>query len=289
MNSKIILGTVQFGMHYGINNSTGQLTEEKVFEILDSAYNSNITILDTAAAYGNAEERIGNYIKSRSDKTFKIITKFNLKQGDTPLESLEKSLSNLKVNQVDTIMFHSFEDFKQTSKKDIEKLVAQKGETFLKLGISLYTNEQADEICDYDLFEVVQTPFNALDNQNLRGETLTKLQKNDVENHTRSVFLQGLFFMDVNKIPIKLHPLKPYLEQLDLITKDFNVEKSALALHYPLSKSYIDGLLIGVDSLEQMENNINMLASEIPYQAIDAVDAIIVKESYLLNPAIWNN
>ena len=276
-------------MHYGINNSTGQLSEEKVFEILDSAYKSNIKMLDTAAAYGNAEKRIGNYIQSRSDKTFKIITKFNLKQGDTPLESLEKSLSNLKVNQVDTIMFHSFEDFKQTSKKDIEKLVAQKGETFLKLGISLYTNEQADEICDYDLFEVVQTPFNALDNQNLRGETLTKLQKNAIENHTRSVFLQGLFFMDVNKIPIKLHPLKPYLEQIDLIAKDFNVEKSALALHYPLSKSYIDGLLIGVDSLEQMENNINMLASEIPHQVIDAVDTIIVKESYLLNPAIWNN
>lgn len=288
MNSKIILGTVQFGMQYGINNTTGQLTKDEVFRILDSAYDSNIKVLDTAAAYGNAEKKIGNYIQSRSDKAFKIITKCNLKQGATPLESLKLSLRKLNVDKVDTFMFHSFDDFKETDQNDIEKLAEQKGESYLKLGISVYTNEQADEICAYDLFEVVQLPFNALDNHNLRGKTLKKLQANAIETHTRSVFLQGLFFMDVNKIPLKLQPLKTYLEQIDTIAKDFNVGISALALQYALSKLYIDGLLIGVDSLEQMENNITMLASEVSHQAIHAIDDIAVDESHLLNPAKWN-
>lgn len=289
MNSKIILGTVQFGMHYGINNRSGQLTEDEVFEILDTAYDSNIKMLDTAAAYGNAEERIGNYIQSNPDKSFKIITKFNVKQGYTPLESLEKSLRRIKVNQIDTFMFHSLEDFKRTSQKDIDKLAEQKGETFLKLGVSLYTNEEADEICNHDLFDVVQTPYNALDNHNLRGETLKKLQQNAIENHTRSVFLQGLFFMRSNTIPLKLHPLQSYLKKLDIIAKEFEVEKAALALHYALSKPYIDGLLIGVDSLEQMQENMSMLASAVPPQALNAIDTIVVCESSLLNPATWNN
>ncbi|TVR77523.1 MAG: aldo/keto reductase [Chitinophagaceae bacterium] len=289
MNSKIILGTVQFGMNYGINNSTGQLTEDEVFNILDLVHKSNIHILDTAAAYGNSEKRIGNYNQSRLDKDFKIITKFNLKQGATPLESLENSLQNLKVDQVDTIMFHSFEDFRESSKKNIEKLIEQKGKKYLKLGISLYTNEQVDEICNHKLFEVVQLPFNALDNYNLRGKALEKLKANNIEIHTRSVFLQGLFFMSRNKIPLKLNPLKAYLEQLEIIAKKYRVEKAALALHYALSKTYIDGILIGVDSLNQMENNIKMLASRVPHQAFNEIDNIVVNESYLLNPAVWNH
>ncbi len=289
MNNKIILGTVQFGLKYGINNTLGQMSEKVVFKILDLAQKSNIKVLDTAAAYGNSELRIGNYIQSHhvNDK-LRVITKFNLKQGATSIESLECSLQNLKVSHVDTIMFHNFDDFTNAKPEEIEELLKLKGSKYSKLGISLYTNEQIEIICENNLFEVVQIPFNALDNHRLRGESICKLKAKNIETHTRSVFLQGLFFMDFNKIPQKLRPLAKYLDKIDAIARKYNVDKAALALHYALSKSYIDGVLVGVDSYEQMEINIQMIRVKIPFEAITELDHIEVEESNLLNPALWN-
>ena len=75
MKSKLILGTVQFGMDYGINNNDGKPSFEKVKDILDFAYLKGIRLLDTAESYGDSQSRIGEYHKITSHK-FKIITKF---------------------------------------------------------------------------------------------------------------------------------------------------------------------------------------------------------------------
>jgi aryl-alcohol dehydrogenase-like predicted oxidoreductase len=96
-NTNIILGTVQFGLDYGINNKNGQMSEEEVFDILDLAKSTGISYLDTAAAYGNSEERIGSYIAQKNDIFFKIITKFDLKKYQSPIDSLNESLSKLNV------------------------------------------------------------------------------------------------------------------------------------------------------------------------------------------------
>nr|HAD51507.1 aldo/keto reductase [Algoriphagus sp.] len=214
MSNKIILGTVQFGLDYGINNTSGKMSKEEVFKILDLAYASNLTVLDTAAAYGNSEERIGDYLSINKEKNFRIITKFNLKQNLTPIHSLEKSLHNLKIDQVDAVMFHSFEDFKSTKKEEINSLLELKGKKYKKLGISLYTNAQMKEIAEKEIFDLVQVPFNVLDNEQQRGEILKELKSKNLEIHTRSVFLQGLFFMKKDRIPLKLNPLVRYLNDL---------------------------------------------------------------------------
>ena len=72
MNSKLILGTVQFGLNYGINNTIGKMSEDKVFELLETAYDLGIRTLDTAEAYGNAHSVISNFHK-QSKKRFNII------------------------------------------------------------------------------------------------------------------------------------------------------------------------------------------------------------------------
>ena len=88
MIEKLILGTVQFGLDYGINNKNGQMSEQEVFDILDLSKSKGISYLDTAAAYGNSEERIGSYIAQKNDTFFKIITKFDLKKYQSPIDSL---------------------------------------------------------------------------------------------------------------------------------------------------------------------------------------------------------
>ena len=289
MKSKIILGTVQFGLKYGINNTDGQIHEAEVIEILDLCKESNISTLDTAAAYGTSEEQIGNYFELGGHaKDFRVITKFSLKNGLSMKDSLNHSLGKLKVDCVDTIMFHNFDDYKNTNTKELDALMEHKGKKFLKLGISLYTNEQMNEVCDLGIFNVIQTPFNALDNHNLRGDTMVKLKEKGIETHTRSVFLQGLFFMNLNSIPSKLKPLGKYLKKLDELTNDFKISKEALALQYVMSRDYIGGVLIGVDSLKQLKTNLESLHLNVPKDVFNAIDSIVVNESELLNPAIWH-
>jgi aryl-alcohol dehydrogenase-like predicted oxidoreductase len=287
MRNKLILGTVQFGLNYGINNKKGQMSEDQVFKILDFAFDSNICCLDTAAAYGNSEERIGRYLFANKGKEFSIITKFNLKTGHTPVQSLENSLQRLQIDKVETIMFHNYEDFISTTTEDLDTLLKLKGKIFSKLGISLYTNEQIDEISKTNLFQVIQIPFNALDNEYLRGKKLRELKDKGIEVHARSVFLQGLFFMAQNRIPIKLQPLIPQLNELKAIAARSNVSVSKLVLHYAISKKYIDSVLIGVDSEEQLKSNLNMLDVSIDQNATGLLDLLKVENTSLLNPATW--
>jgi aryl-alcohol dehydrogenase-like predicted oxidoreductase len=288
MIEKLILGTVQFGLDYGINNKNGQMSEQEVFDILDLSKSKGISYLDTAAAYGNSEERIGSYIAQKSDTFFKIITKFDLKKYQSPIDSLNESLSKLNVSCVDTIMFHNYDDFLKTTQYQLEKLLEHKGIKFKKLGISVYTNEQIDEVCKTKIFQTIQMPFNALDNNNIRGEAMRMMKTNGIEIHTRSVFLQGLFFMPLENIPAKLEPLTSYLSRMNQISSHYQVGKSALALHYNLSNQLISGVLMGVDSVKQLEQNIALINAQIPQSAFDAIDEIQVKESSLLNPATWN-
>jgi aryl-alcohol dehydrogenase-like predicted oxidoreductase len=288
MIEKLILGTVQFGLDYGINNKNGQMYEQEVFDILDLSKSKGIRHLDTAAAYGNSEERIGKYIARKGDTFFKIITKFDLKTYHSPIDSLDNSLSELNVSCVDTIMFHNYDDFLKTDQCQLENLLAQKGEKFKKLGISVYTNEQIEEVCKTKIFQTIQMPFNALDNNNIRGEAMRMMKSNGIEIHTRSVFLQGLFFMSLESIPVKLQPLKPYLSRMEQISSHHQVDKSALALHYNLSNQLTSGVLMGVDSVKQLEQNIELTNAQISQSAFNAIDEIHVKEFSLLNPATWS-
>jgi aryl-alcohol dehydrogenase-like predicted oxidoreductase len=288
--TKLVLGTAQFGLSYGINNSIGQPTESEVFNIFNYWIKSNLSsTLDTAAVYGNSEERIGNYFESvKVEKEFRIITKFNLKNGLSLLDSLNISLERLKVSCLDTIMFHSFEDFNNASSSEVNNLLEFKGKKFLNLGISLYTNEQVYKVYDSGLFNVIQLPFNALDNHNLRGNVIAELRNKGIETHTRSVFLQGLFFTRFNNLPKKLKPLGKYLKKLDELAKEYSITKESLALQYALSKDYIDGVLVGVDSLDQLRSNVLSINREIPREVFREVDNIKVDEFELLNPVTWH-
>lgn len=287
MISRIVLGTVQFGLDYGINNSLGKVGKEDVITILDFANQSKLNILDTAAAYGNSETLIGDYLKENKGSEFRIITKFGLKEGLTPVQSLENSLNRLGVNSVDTIMFHSFDDFQSTSKRQVDSLMELKGAKFKKLGISIYDNSEVTAVCEMSIFDVVQIPFNLLDNEFQRGEYLKELKNKGFEVHTRSVFLQGLFFMTMDKLPVQLSSLKGYLNQINSISEKYSIKISELALHYVLSKSYIDCVLIGVDSKSQLKANLKDIRATVPTEAIELIDKICVLETGLLNPSKW--
>lgn len=286
--NKLILGTVQFGLNYGINNKSGKPSFDLVCSILDKAFNAGITKLDTAEAYGDAIEIIGRYHKQQR-KRFSIISKFHGESKDFFLEShILSALETLGETNFDAYLFHSYSNFME-QRFLLRDLLLQKDKGRIrKVGVSIYTNQEFEAVLQEKEIELVQLPFNLLDNENKRGKLLESAKEKGKEIHTRSVFLQGLFFKDPEVLPEKLSRLSPYLKEVKGIAQEANISIGALALQYSLNNPLIDGVLFGVDSPEQLEINIEQAQQPIDKEILKEVGKIIVRETELLNPVNWN-
>lgn len=284
---KLILGTVQLGLNYGINNSKGKPTREEAFAILKEANIQGIKYLDTAAAYGDSEEIIGSFHEA-CQKHFSILTKFHPKDDDQISTLVSSALERLNVPVIETFFFHSYQDFKANPKM-LEELESEvKVGRINKIGVSVYTNEEIEDLLNYKQVDVIQAPFNLLDNESKRAEIFERAKVSGKEIHTRSVFLQGLFFKDPESLSEKLSPLKEHLRKITALAKSANLSMASLALNYALSKNYIDGVLIGVDNVQQLKSNIKVLEHTLPLDIAEEIDQTEVYNTKLLNPAEWN-
>jgi aryl-alcohol dehydrogenase-like predicted oxidoreductase len=275
--SKIILGTVQFGLQYGVN-SVGRPSEEVVKGILGEAAKGGITTLDTSSAYGNSEEILGECITP--EENFRIVSKYP--KGGIPVgEMFMGSLKRLKVDKLYGYLLHHFDVYKNNPKVWDEFVAIKESGKVQKIGFSLYTPEELQFILDNKSpFDLIQVPFNIFDKKFL--PYMRGLHERGVEIHVRSTFLQGLFFKDRNALPEKLLPMKKYLLQLDEFSKASGLSISEIALNYNLQNPYIDGVLIGVDNVEQLKTNL----ASVKDTPIDI--NIEVKEKELLNPVNWS-
>ncbi|SHE67773.1 aldo/keto reductase [Flavisolibacter ginsengisoli] len=285
--NKIILGTVQFGLSYGINNNAGKPSYEEVTKILDKAYDFGISTLDTAAAYGDAIDIIGKYHSEREHR-FAIVNKFHVDNNDFNLESIvQHNLQRLQIKSYRAYLFHSFSDY-LIHKNLIQNLLKLKERGALeRIGVSVYTNEELESLLTEPGIDLIQLPYNLLDNDSLRGYWLMQAKQKGILLHVRSVFLQGLFFKLIDSFPSILQPLTPHIKKLEAIAKEAGTNIAALALQYVLQNTLVDGVLIGVDSLNQLQNNIDLLQHSIDKNVFSEVNKISVKEKQLLNPVNW--
>jgi len=283
--SKIILGTAQFGLKYGINNPVGKASVKEVAQILYYAKSVGINTLDTAAAYGDAEEKIGNY--HLENKPFLVNTKLDKVSGIDWESSIQQSLEKLRIPIAETVMFHSFQAYHQ-QKQNLPNIIAKgKGIYFNQIGVSVYTNEELTQLINDEYIEVIQLPFNLLDNESLKGNILRRLKEKDKTIHVRSVFLQGLFYKDLEQLPVNLSALKPYLHEIHYIASTEIIDIGVLAIQYVYSKTYIDGIIIGVDNKVQLEKNIQAVNQTVNREIFEQIDTIKVNQSELLNPSKW--
>lgn len=274
---KLVLGTVQFGLQYGVN-STGRPSQEDVKSILTEATKGGITTLDTSSAYGNSEEILGASIANPGQ--FKIVSKYP--KGETSVgEMFNSSLGRLNIDRLYGYLLHHFEVYKNNQAVWDDFVALKESGKVQKIGFSLYNPEELEFILkNGSPFDLIQVPFNIFDKKFL--PYMKELHEKGVEIHVRSTFLQGLFFMDRNALPEKLLPLKRSLLQLDEYSKESGLSISEIALNFNLQNPYIDGVLIGVDNVEQLQMNLNSV-KETP---IDI--EFEVKEQELLNPVNWN-
>lgn len=286
MDAKIILGTVQFGMPYGINNTVGQPSMEDAFKILNRAHEAGIHTLDTAKAYGNAMQVIGDYHR-QSPNRFAIINKFHT----TSLLSdalVKEELDLLSISYYEAYLFHAYSDYETSTTQVWNELMRLKEKGLVnQIGVSVYTNQQLDSVIKDPRVDLVQVPYNLLDNAFQRAQLFAEANSKGKCIHTRSAYLQGLFFKDPSNLPARLQALQPYLNDIHRIANKYRTSVSQLALQYVLREKHIRNVLIGVDSMLQLETNISDSQHQLPDACFAEIDAIQVNEVNLLNPANW--
>jgi aryl-alcohol dehydrogenase-like predicted oxidoreductase/RimJ/RimL family protein N-acetyltransferase len=288
IKNKLILGTVQMGLAYGVNNSNGQLSFENSCAILGKAYELGIHTLDTAEGYGNAHQVIGDFHRLHPTIKFNVITK--IPHGalvDDIEDRIKTYISDLRVDFLEVLMFHSFDSYKNNQGIFEELKNLKKAGLIKNIGVSIYTNEHIETLLLDDAVTVVQMPFNLLDNESLRGVLMVKLKAKGKIIHSRSAFLQGLFFKDVLDSNSIVKKLKTELKCINDIAEEANLSMSNLALSYCLQQKNIDNILIGVDSVDQLLENYKALNCIIDQEKVDKINAIRVEDSDLLNPSLW--
>jgi aryl-alcohol dehydrogenase-like predicted oxidoreductase len=252
--SKIGLGSVQFGLPYGISNTAGQTSEAEVSKILDVAFEYGITIIDTAASYGTSETIIGKQEGNRFD----IVSKFMPSSyGASIKNQFENTLEALKINNLYGYLAHR--PLELIAHKDewetIQELKAI--QKINKIGFSLNEPEEYTQLLAAGIIpDIVQVPFNYFDTR--FKEVLIQLKEKGCEVHTRSTFLQGLFFMDKAQLPDFFTPFHSELEHIQTSLKS---NLSASLLNYVIEQPFIDKVILGIENAKQLEENINGLAT----------------------------
>jgi aryl-alcohol dehydrogenase-like predicted oxidoreductase len=281
MTSKLILGTAQFGFDYGINNSAGKRSTKEIFEMLNYAIKNGVKLLDTAEAYGTATEVIGSFHQNHGYQ-FKVISKFS--NSSSVKDLVKESLSKLNVTSYDTFMFHKFDEVYNVNLLSDLQVLKSDG-VIENIGVSVYSNDEFEKATTMDEIDLIQFPFNLLDNTHQRLSLIRKSKKYGKTLHVRSVFLQGLFFKQ--ELPKKLKPLKSYLNRIKALSFKYNVSVSKMAMLYVLSFSEIDGIIVGIDSLDQLKENIDICSSVLSQDLLNELNEIRVNEIELINPVNW--
>ena len=287
--SKIALGTVQFGIDYGINSENGQIRPEEVRGILNYAYSQNIDLLDTAPAYGSSEKVLGE----ANVQNFKVVTKTrhfdNAEISNDDIDLLKKdfscSLVDLRQESFYGVLVHDANDLlKPGSKKLFDQLESLKqAEKIKKIGVSIYDNKQLQSILENFDIDIVQLPFNILDKRLIDSGMFAMLQNRGIEVHARSVFLQGLLLMSNQDRPRKFHRWNALWKTWHEWLNDNQITALEAAIRHAVSMPEISKVLVGVDTKDQLKEII--IASDGILPNIPA--ELYTNDVNLLNPSNW--
>jgi aryl-alcohol dehydrogenase-like predicted oxidoreductase len=286
---KLALGTVQFGMDYGIANQSGQPNLAEVKRIVSLAREKAISVLDTAIAYGSSEAVLGEI----GVKEFRVVTKLPpLPKDQSEVaqwvhNQIASSLERLKQQKLFAVLLHRPRDLLGPKGAQLaEALRTLKSSGVIeKIGVSIYSPEELAEVYEKVQINLVQAPVNVIDRRMQLSGWLDRLEDDGVEVHARSVFLQGLLLMERSEIPQKFMRWSNLWDQWQERLKDKSVSALAACLSYPLSLAQVNQVIVGVDSVAQFSEIIQVSQS-----LDDVLDTSFMQSSDLdlINPSNWN-
>lgn len=288
---RLCLGTAQFGLHYGIANRRGMIPEAEAFSILDYAHDSGITTLDSAYSYGDSETVIGRFM-AKSGKAFDVLSKTpHFDEGYTGVrKSCGQTLKRLGLSAVKGYLVHSFKDIVKFAPGLWNDMVALKKAGMAgNIGVSVYKPEDIGYLRSEKLaVDIMQIPYSVFDRRFDTG--LDAVKGSGALIYARSVFLQGLAFMDPSELAGGLSKAVPSVSALKKLSRNTGISINAICLNFALADTRIDKVVIGVDSLEHLKKNIEDTGSfEDVKKVRSEMGALRIEEEDVLLPYMWGS
>lgn len=281
------LGTVQFGLPYGIANRTGQVMRNEAAAILDYAWSMGLNTLDTAVAYGESEARLGEVGVGQ----WRVVSKLRaVPQSCKDLagwvqESLTGSLERLRIPRLRGLLLHRSQQLLSSQGDALYRalvILKEQGKVE-RIGVSIYGPDELDAIWPRYKLDLVQAPFNILDRRLAISGWLTRLHQAGAEVHVRSVFLQGLLLMEAVKRPATFDRWQALWQQWHRWLDDQALSPLQACLGFALSQPEIDRVVVGVDSLKQLQE----ILAAIDTSVVIPPKTLMSEDLDLINPSNW--
>jgi hypothetical protein len=286
-SQRLALGTVQFGLDYGIANQSGQVSQDEARSILDYAKAHGIGTLDTAINYGNSEQRLGEI----GVTGWQVISKLPaLPDRCQDVEAwvrsqVQTSLERLRITSLRGLLLHRPEQLLGKHGETIKHvLLALKRQGLVeKIGVSIYDPAELDPLVRRFQLDLVQAPFNVLDRRLITSGWMDRLARMNIELHTRSVFLQGLLLMPNTKRPDEFNRWQPIWQRWEQWLTETGLTPLQACLRNGLGQSGIARVIVGVDSLAQLKEILQAADGPAP----ELPEALHSNELNLIDPARW--
>ena len=261
MTATLGLGTVQFGMAYGMADPRPRSNEREVTDILALAARRGVSVLDTAAEYGDSEAVLGRALESSGP--FRIVTKsppfaaevITETDADTLEKSLTRSLLRLGTSQVYGLLVHRSADLLKSGGERLaarlESLKANK--RIQRWGVSVYDSAQVERVMERFRPDIVQAPLNAVDRRLIDSGHLAALAAAHVEVHVRSVLMQGLLLKMPDDLPPALHGARPMLRAFREAAAQAGLAPLDAALAFVRQQKEADVVLVGAPGAAELE------------------------------------
>lgn len=287
--NKLGLGTVQWGLPYGLANQHGIVAPDTVTAILAASRRHGVRVLDTASLYGQAEIVLG----ASPLETFHVVSKtprfatpvITEEHADQLIQIFHQSLQRLSCQKIYGLLIHHAPDLLVPGS---EKLVSammelkEKG-AVEKVGVSVYDGEQIEAVLKVFKPDIVQLPVSVFDQRMLSNGQLERLKEEGVEVHARSVFLQGLLLMPLDKVPAYFDPIRPLMVRWHANAKAQGMTLVQAALSFVRDLPYIDTVLVGVEDMGQFESCLEDFSVETSFDA----SSLACNDPMFVNPALW--
>lgn len=274
------LGTVQFGQAYGVSNTTGQVPLAEAQAMLTRAAGQGVAVLDTAANYGQAEQVLAQCDTS----PFRIVSKTaSVKNGVAAVIARARQ-SVQSLGRVDVLLVHAVADLLGPDGEELWRALQGLKEQGMvgAIGISAYVADDPAALARRFRPDVMQLPFSLLDQRLLRDGSLARLKDLGVEVHARSLFLQGLLFMET--VPQKLRDAAPLLARVRQQIAAAHTTPLAAALGFVLSRPEIDVAVVGATSRHELDEILG--AARAPLPELDW-SACALEDARILTPSLW--
>ena len=283
--SKLAIGTAQFGMEYGIANKDGQVQQDEITAILYLARRNRIGTLDTAKAYGTSEKAIGSYLKNHEKSSWKIIIKISDFKNSLS-QQLKDSIKKLSARPT-ALLAHSAELYLNEAFQAELQSVKEKN-SITNTGVSLYNEHEINQVLGSDFKpDIIQLPMNILDTRLYRRGILSQLVEEGIEVHTRSAFLQGLFYLPEFELKNRFSDAIPYLGKLKSIAEAAGLTLSELSLLWLVSLEEVSKVVIGIDSANHLNSHLKSLEKKVTPACFEKALSIHYENDNILNPSNW--